>query len=223
MKKEDLAKLIDHTSLRETATEEEIRRTCEEALEYRFKTVCIRSQWLPLAVEMLAGTEVLPITVIGFPTGSETTDEKLTQTEKALELGAAEIDMVLNREWLKHQDYQHCFWEIYQIAQVCKDKALKVILETSELSEIEIIEACTLAKAAGASFVKTSTGFSSHGATVEAVEIMRKTVGPELGVKASGGIRSYEDAMKMVQAGATRLGTSASVAIVVGAIGKEDY
>jgi deoxyribose-phosphate aldolase len=210
----ELAQYIDHTLLRPEATEPEIARLCQEAVEYHFKTVCIESRWLPFAVGLLRSSSVLPITVIGFPGGDAPTERKVAEAHLAVQAGARELDMVLNRGWLAKRDYRAVLHDIESVVQAASGLGVKVILETSELSDEEKTIACALVKSAGAQFVKTSTGFSRGGATVEDVRRMRAVVGPEMGVKASGGIRSYADAILMLEAGATRLGTSASVAIV---------
>lgn len=212
----ELSEYIDHTLLRPEATEDQIRKLCEEAAEFRFKTVCIESKWLTAAQKFLSGTKVLPITVIGFPGGAVPTAQKVEEAKRAGDLGARELDMVLNRGWLAARDHAAVFADVRAVVEAAGKLPVKVILETSELTGAEKIAASALCKAAGAAFVKTSTGFSKSGATVEDVALMRATVGSDLGVKASGGIRSTADALKMIAAGATRLGTSASVAIVTG-------
>lgn len=213
----NLAHYIDHTLLRPDATEAEIRKVCQEAVEYRFKTVCIGPQWVKLAAECLAGTSVLPITVIGFPGGAVPTSEKVREASRAIEEGAQELDMVLNRGLLQAYKYSEAQVDILAVVQAAEGKPVKVILETSELTDQQKIVACALVVAAGAQFVKTSTGFSKSGATESDIRLMRSVVGPNFGVKASGGVRTLADAEKMVAAGATRLGTSASIAIVTGA------
>ena len=223
MGSENLAGIIDHTLLRPDASEEEIRRLCEEAAEYRFKTVCLEAKWLPLAVAALRGTGVLPITVISFPHGTLATALKVDEAKAAAKAGAREIDMVLNRGLLREKEYRLVEDDIAEVVRSVPGVPVKVILETSELTDEEKAIACALAKAAGAAFVKTSTGFSKGGATADDVALMRRVVGDAMGVKASGGIRSHADALRMVRAGATRLGTSASVAIATGAEGKGSY
>lgn len=212
----ELAAYIDHTLLKPDATEDAIRRCCEEALEYKFCTVCVEAKWLPLARKILDGSSVKPIAVIDFPLGQAPTQEKVRQAEAAVALGAREIDMVLNRQLLAARDHAACLEDIRQVVQrVGNAIPVKVILETSELSREEIAAACVLAKLAGASFVKTSTGFSKAGAKVEDVALMRDFVGASLGVKASGGVRDRATCLQMIAAGATRIGASASVAIVL--------
>lgn len=218
-----LALLIDHTLLRKDATAPEFEKLCQEAIQYGFKTVCVEAQWLPLVTQKLKGSSVLPIAVICFPEGTAPTSEKIKKTQEAVKAGAQEIDMVLNRELLKARKYTEALQDIKGVVEAAGKAPVKVILETSELTSEEKVIACVLAKIAGAAFVKTSTGFSKSGATVDDVRLMRQVVGPEMGVKASGGVRSYDDAVKMVGAGASRLGTSASVAIVGGAQGSSGY
>lgn len=212
-----LAQYIDHTLLRPDATESEITKLCDEALTYHFKTVCVEAKWLPVATLRLKGSKVLPITVISFPHGSDSTEKKHQDTLWAVKNGAKEIDVVLNRQLLREKKYAEVWQDLHQVVLAAGNLPVKVILETSELNEDEKKIACSLVKAAGAHFVKTSTGFSKSGATESDIRLMRQTVGEGFGVKASGGIRSYEDAIKMISAGATRLGTSASIAIVQGA------
>lgn len=211
-----LNKLIDHTLLKPEATKAQIEKLCSEAGEYDFKSVCVNPYYVKYAKELLKGSNVLVCTVIGFPLGQNTTAIKVAETKDAIKNGADEIDMVINIGALKSKDEDYVLNEIKEIRNACKGNTLKVIIETCLLTDEEKITACKLSKEAGADFVKTSTGFSTHGATVEDVKIMRKTVGEDMGVKASGGIRDRETALKMVEAGATRLGVSAGVAIVKG-------
>ena len=211
-----LNKLIDHTLLKPEATKAQIEKLCSEAGEYDFKSVCVNPYYVKCAKELLQGSDVLVCTVIGFPLGQNTTDIKVAETKDAIKNGADEIDMVINIGALKSKDEDYVLNEIKEIRNACKGKTLKVIIETCLLTDEEKITACKLSKEAGADFVKTSTGFSTHGATVEDVKLMRKTVGEDMGVKASGGIRDRETALNMVEAGATRLGVSAGVAIVKG-------
>ncbi|MFM8268629.1 MAG: deoxyribose-phosphate aldolase [Pseudomonadota bacterium] len=212
-----MAQYIDHTLLRPEATEEEILKVCDEAVSHHFKTVCVEAKWIPTVATRLKGSRVLPITVISFPHGSDLTEKKRQDTRLAVEAGAKEIDMVLNRSLLAKKDFAAVWNDIHQVVLAAQSVPVKVILETSELTDVEKRIACALVKSAGAHFVKTSTGFSKSGATENDIRLMRETVGDGFGVKASGGIRSYDDAVKMIKAGATRLGTSASVAIVQGA------
>lgn len=211
-----LNKLIDHTLLKPEATKEQIEKLCLEAKEYEFKSVCVNPYYVKYAKELLKDSDVLVCTVIGFPLGQNTTAIKVAETIDAIQNGADEIDMVINIGALKSKDDAYVQHEISEIKNACKGKTLKVIIETCLLTDEEKITACKLSKLAGADFVKTSTGFSTHGATVEDVKLMRETVGKSMGVKASGGIRDRETALKMVEAGATRLGVSAGVEIVKG-------
>lgn len=211
-----LNKLIDHTLLKPEATKTQIEKLCSEAKEYDFKSVCVNPHYVKYAKELLKESDVLVCTVIGFPLGQNTTAIKVAETKDAIQNGADEIDMVINIGALKSKDEDYVLNEIKEIRNACKDKTLKVIFETCLLTDEEKITACKLSKEAGADFVKTSTGFSTHGATVEDVKLMRETVGEDMGVKASGGIRDRETALKMVEAGATRLGVSAGVEIVKG-------
>lgn len=214
---ESLAQYIDHTVLRPDATSEDISRACAEALQFGFYSVCIEAKWLGVAVPLLKGSRVLPITVIDFPLGNHDAAHKQSEAQLALSAGARELDMVLNREYLHRRDYRSLHEEIAGVVRVAANVPVKVILETSELEALEIIAASAIAKCAGARFVKTSTGFSKSGAREEDVRLMRQAVGPEMGVKASGGIRSYDDALRMIRAGASRIGASASVAMIRGA------
>lgn len=213
---QDLAKYIDHTLLKPDATSDQIRTLCEEARAHSFATVCVNSGQIRLAAELLRGSTVKPIAVVGFPLGAATAKAKAFETLEAIRNGAQEIDMVLNIGATKERDYKTVLDDIIAVVSAAGDVPVKVILETSQLNEEEKVIACALSKAAGAAFVKTSTGFSGGGATVEDIKLMRRVVGPTMGVKASGGVRSYEDAIKMLEAGANRLGTSSSVAIVSG-------
>jgi deoxyribose-phosphate aldolase len=209
-----LAQMIDHTLLKPTATKNDIEKLCMEAMEYQFKTVCINSCYIEYAASLLKGSTVLPITVVGFPLGAVLTDVKVYEAKLAISLGAREIDMVINMGALKsgHQDL--VLNDIQSVVAASAPYPVKVILEMSELTNDEKVLAITLSKKAGAAFVKTSTGFSSGGATVDDIKLMREIVGPHMGVKASGGIRTREDAVKMIEAGANRIGASASVKIV---------
>lgn len=211
-----LNKLIDHTLLKPEATKAQIEKLCGEAKEYDFKSVCVNPYYVKYAKELLKESDVLVCTVIGFPLGQNTTAIKVAETKDAINNGADEIDMVINVGALKSKDVDYVLNEIKEIRNACKGKTLKVIIETCLLTDEEKIAACKLSNEAGADFVKTSTGFSTHGATVEDVKLMRETVGEDMGVKASGGIRDRETALKMIEAGATRLGVSAGVEIVKG-------
>jgi deoxyribose-phosphate aldolase len=211
-----VARLIDHTLLRPDASRDEIVRVCGEARKYGFASVCINPYWVGLAARELSGSAVKVCTVVGFPLGATTTESKVCETEAALRVGAQEIDMVINAGALKSGDHEAVKQDIQSVAGVAHrgGAILKVILETVLLDDNQKAVASTLAKLAGADFVKTSTGFGGGGATAHDVALMRKVVGPELGVKASGGIRTLEDLKAMTAAGATRIGASASVRIV---------
>jgi deoxyribose-phosphate aldolase len=212
----ELAARIDHTLLKAEATETGVRALCGEAAAYGFKSVCVNSCWVPLAVSELAGTAVMVCAAIGFPLGAMAAAAKEAEAVIALSDGARELDMVMNIGQLKGGNYAAVGRDIAMVGEHCRKAGagLKVILETALLTQEEKVVACRLAVGAGAQFVKTSTGFGPGGAAVEDVELMRRTVGAEVGVKASGGIRSYEDAMRMIAAGANRIGASASVRIV---------
>ena len=209
-----IASYIDHTLLKEDAKEEDIKKLCDEAIKYGFKGICIFSKHLLYALSILKNKNVLLVTVIDFPKGKLTPSEKAMETKKAIEMGADEIDMVIDTDALKKKDYQQVFDGIRAVVKEAKDKCVKVIIETCLLEADEKIIACALAKAAGAKYVKTSTGFSSGGATYEDVCLMKKIVGEDMKVKASGGIKTYDIAYNMIQKGASRLGTSSSVKIV---------
>lgn len=213
-KTSNLASYIDHTLLKPEATEVEVRQLCQEAIQYQFATVCVNSSYIALASHLLKGAVTKPIAVVGFPLGATTSATKSFEAQEAIRQGAQEIDMVLNLAALKNKNYALVFEDIQRVVDISNPFPVKVILETSRLDEVEKIIACALSKAAGAAFVKTSTGFGGGGATVADVTLMRKTVGPEMGVKASGGIRNREDAEKMIAAGANRIGASSSVKIV---------
>ncbi len=208
------ASYIDHTLLKQDATVAQIKQLCLEAKQFQFASVCVQPHYVKLAANELKGRHVKVCTVIGFPLGSNTTDIKVAETTLAIEQGAQEIDMVINISWLKDNHDQKIVEEIKRIKQACGSNVLKVILETCLLTVEEKIRACNLAKQAGADFVKTSTGFSTGGATVEDIVLMRTTVGPNLGVKASGGIKSFTDLQAMIRAGATRIGTSSGVKLL---------
>ncbi|MDD6771657.1 MAG: deoxyribose-phosphate aldolase [Inconstantimicrobium porci] len=215
MNKQQLAGMIDHTILKANASEAEVRKVCEEALEYGFASVCINPANISLASELLKGSKVKVCTVIGFPLGANTSAVKAFETDDAIKNGAQEVDMVINIGKLKDKDYEYVKNDIKAVVDAAKGRALsKVIIETCLLTDEEKVKACELAKEAGADYVKTSTGFSTGGATPEDIKLMRETVGPEMGVKASGGVRTYEDAMAVLENGATRIGASASIAIV---------
>ena len=212
--------MIDHTILKADAKEEDVLRIVEEAKKYGFFSVCINPCWVALAKEHLAGTSVDICTVIGFPLGANTSEVKAYEAADAINNGATEIDMVINVGALKSKQYKKVLKDIQAVVDAAKGKALvKVIIETALLTDEEKSKVCELAKEAGADFVKTSTGFSTGGATVADVKLMRETVGPNMGVKASGGIHNEAEARAMIEAGATRIGTSAGVAIMEGATG----
>ena len=205
----DLAKMIDHTNLKASTVKEEILKLTKEAKEYQFASVCVNPTWVELAAQELKGTDVKVCTVIGFPLGANTKEVKVFETKDAIEKGAQEIDMVINIAKLKDGDDDYVESEIAGVVEASKGKAIvKVIIETCLLTDDEKKQVCSLAVKAGADFVKTSTGFSTGGATIEDVALMKQTVGAHVGVKASGGIRSKEDAQAMVHAGATRIGAS---------------
>lgn len=212
----DLGKMIDHTLLKNDATRDEVVKLCEEARKYRFASVCVNTMWVPLCKSMLAGSDVMVCAVVGFPLGAMAPTAKAYEARDAVRQGAREIDMVINIGALKSRDYETVFEDICRVVKASAPAGVKVILETGALTHEEKIIASSLSKLAGAAFVKTSTGFGKGGATVEDIQLMRSIVGGELGVKASGGVRTAEDAIKMAQAGATRIGASASVAIVTG-------
>lgn len=221
---EHIAKMIDHTLLKPEATKEQIIRLCHEAKRHGFASVCINPTWVKTAAHELSGTDVLVCTVIGFPLGATTSETKAFETNNAIENGAREVDMVINIGALKSGDVELVERDIRAVVEAAAGKALvKVIIETSLLSDEEKVRACQLAVKAGAGYVKTSTGFSGGGATVEDVALMRRTVGDKAGVKASGGIRDRETAEAMIEAGATRIGTSSGVAIISGQTGGADY
>ena len=208
-------KLIDHTLLKQDASPEQIMQLCDEAKKFHFMSVCVNPAYVPLAAEYLKESDVKVCTVIGFPLGMNLTKTKVDEAILAVKEGANEVDMVINVGMLKagHDDYVR--EEIREIKQaVGRGVVLKVIIESCLLNNEEIVRACLAAKQAGADFVKTSTGFSTGGATVEAVKLMRETVGPDMGVKASGGIRTHEDLLAMVDAGANRIGTSNGTKII---------
>jgi deoxyribose-phosphate aldolase len=218
-----LAPLIDHTLLKPDATPEQVKRLCAEAREHHFASVCVNGGYVPVAHAALADTKVKVCTVVGFPLGAMSIRAKARETEIAVSEGAQEIDMVLAVGRLKGQDFAHVYDDIRAVVMAASGRRVKVIIETALLDRKEKIQACLLAAAAHAHFVKTSTGFSGGGATVEDVELMKEVVHDALEVKASGGVRDAETAWKMVKAGATRLGTSSGIAIVQGTTGGATY
>ena len=210
----EIAKIIDHTLLRQDATEKEIKKLCNEALEYSFASVCVNPTNVELSAKILKGSIVKVCTVIGFPLGANTTKVKVFETKDAIENGATEIDMVINIGKLKEKDYDYVKKDIEAVVNEAKGKALtKVIIETCLLTDEEKVIACKIAKEAKADFVKTSTGFSTAGAKCSDLKLMRETVGETIGVKASGGIRTLKDAQDAIKCGASRIGASASIAI----------
>lgn len=214
----NIAKMIDHTILKTDTTDQQIRQLCMEAKEHGFASVCINPGFIPLAAQLLRGSTVKVCTVIGFPLGANTLQTKLFEAENALNMGAVELDYVLTVSAVLNGRMDQVEREMKLFAGLrandCSLEVIKVIMETCYLSDEQIIRVCELAKKTGLDFVKTSTGFGPAGATVEHVRLMRRTVGPVLGVKASGGIRTYEEAAAMIEAGATRIGTSAGVEII---------
>jgi deoxyribose-phosphate aldolase len=220
----NIAKMIDHTLLKPEATKSQIQSLCEEAREYSFASVCVNPTWVKYAADLLQGSDVKVCTVIGFPLGATTPETKAFETKNAIENGAEEVDIVINIGALKSGDLELVEQDILAVTNAAKGKAItKVIIETCLLTDEEKIRACELAVKAGTDYVKTSTGFSTGGATVEDIALMRKTVGPNIGVKASGGVRSPEDAQQMIEAGATRIGASSGVKIVQGLTSDSDY
>ncbi|MBP2623116.1 deoxyribose-phosphate aldolase [Streptococcus oricebi] len=218
-----LNKYIDHTFLKPDATSEQIVQLIEEAKEYNFASVCVNPTWVAFAAQALAESGVKVCTVVGFPLGANRPEIKALETKDAIEQGADEIDMVINIGALKSQDLDLLERDIRAVVEASGDKLVKVIIEACLLSDQEKVLACQVAQKAGADFVKTSTGFSTGGATVADVALMRQTVGPDMGVKAAGGARSYEDALAFIEAGATRIGSSAGPAIMKGEKVSGDY
>ncbi|MFW6390152.1 MAG: deoxyribose-phosphate aldolase [Halanaerobiales bacterium] len=222
IKPRDMAKMIDHTNLNPTARVEDIKYLCEEAKEHEFASVCVNPIFVPLSAKLLKETSVKVATVVGFPLGANTSETKAFETRNAIKNGAQEIDMVMNMGAFKSKAFDLVQADIKAVvdatktAGVTSDIIVKVILETCYLDEEEIVKACKITKTAGADFVKTSTGFGDEGARVEDVSLMRKTVGRDIGVKASGGIKNFDDALDMLDAGANRIGASSGVVIVTG-------
>ena len=217
-----LNKYIDHTLLKPDASQEQIETLIEEAKKYDFASVCVNPTWVSFAAQALKATDVKVCTVIGFPLGANTPELKAFETSDAIQNGANEIDMVINIGALKSRNFDLVERDIRAVVEAAKGTLVKVIIETCLLTDDEKVRACQLAQKAGADFVKTSTGFSTGGATVADVALMRKTVGPDMGVKASGGARSYEDALAFIKAGATRIGASSGVAIMEGDVANGD-
>lgn len=222
-KDRSLASYIDHTQLKPTASQAMIKELCQEALRYKFASVCVNPVHVPLAARLLAGSEVKVCTVIGFPLGANSTLTKVLEARDAVASGADEIDMVINIASLLEADYAKVYSDIKAVRDAVPLQLLKVILETGYLSKEQIVRGCILSKMAGADFVKTSTGFGPGGATIEDITLMRSVVGEDYGVKASGGVRDYGTAMAMIKAGATRIGASAGIVIIEGLRGETDY
>ncbi|MDX5475341.1 MAG: deoxyribose-phosphate aldolase [Bacillaceae bacterium] len=221
---EAVANIIDHTILKADTRKEQIEKVCQEAKEYNFASVCVNPTWVKLSAELLKDSGVKVCTVIGFPLGANTPEVKAFETTNAIDNGATEVDMVINIGALKDGDDELVELDIRAVVDAAKGRALtKVIIETCLLNEEEIIRACKLSVSAGADYVKTSTGFSTGGATVKDVALMRQTVGPEIGVKASGGVRDAKGAQEIIAAGASRIGASAGIAIVTGETSDSDY
>lgn len=221
---EKIARMIDHTVLKADTTEKQIIKLCEEAKEYHFASVCVNPTWVKKSAELLAGTDVKVCTVIGFPLGANTPEVKAFEVTQAIKDGATEVDMVINIGALKDGNNELVERDVKAVVDAAKGQALtKVIIETCLLTDEEKVRACELAVKAGADYVKTSTGFSTGGATKEDIALMRKTVGPDIGVKASGGVRNAADAEAMIAAGATRIGASAGIEIVKGLTADSDY
>lgn len=210
----ELNKYIDHTLLKPEATNEQITKLCQEARQYDFASVCVNTCYVPLAKELLAGSDVKVCCVVGFPLGAMDTVSKAFEAKTAVENGAQEVDMVINIGALKDKDYDYVTKDIATVVEASKPAIVKVIIEACLLTDEEKVEACKCSMNAKAEFVKTSTGFSTHGATPEDVALMKKTVGNVCKVKAAGGVRSYDDAMKMIEAGADRLGCSAGIKVM---------
>ncbi|MGC6342665.1 deoxyribose-phosphate aldolase [Bisgaard Taxon 45] len=215
MEAKKIAQFIDHTALTAEKTEQDIIQLCDEAITHQFWSVCINSAYIPLAKQQLAGTPVKICTVVGFPLGANLSAVKAFETTEAIKAGADEIDMVINVGWIKSNKWDAVEKDIATVLTACAGKPLKVILETCLLTKEEIVKACEICKALNVAFVKTSTGFNRGGATTEDVALMKQTVG-DIGVKASGGVRDTETAIAMINAGATRIGASAGIAIIHG-------
>lgn len=210
----ELNKYIDHTLLKPEATKEQITKLCQEARQYDFASVCVNTCYVPLAKQLLAGSDAKVCCVVGFPLGAMDTVSKAFEAKTAVENGAQEVDMVINIGALKDKDYDYVSKDIAAVVEASKPAIVKVIIEACLLTDEEKVEACKCSMNAKAEFVKTSTGFSTHGATPEDVALMKKTVGNICKVKAAGGVRSYDDAMKMIEAGADRLGCSAGIKVM---------
>ncbi|WXR62383.1 deoxyribose-phosphate aldolase [Peptostreptococcaceae bacterium AGR-M142] len=212
----NIVSMIDHTILKPDTTKDQVKKICDEAKEYGCMSVCVNTYYTKFVSEQLEGSDVKVCSVVGFPLGAMDTESKAFETKQAVKLGADEIDMVINVGALKDKDYDYVLNDIKAVVEASGSKLVKVILENCLLTKEEIVKACELSKEAKADFVKTSTGFSTGGATVEDLRLMRETVGPEMGVKASGGVRTLEDAKAVIEAGANRIGASATVSIAKG-------
>ncbi|HDR04346.1 MAG TPA: deoxyribose-phosphate aldolase [Candidatus Marinimicrobia bacterium] len=219
----EISRMIDHTLLRPDTKYADLDRLCDEAKSYEFYSVCVNSSNVAYCAKALYGSRIAVASVIGFPLGAQSTEIKAHEAAKAIAEGAGELDMVINIGWLKSEMWQAVYKDILAVVRAAHGLPVKVILETGLLTDEEKIKACLLAKDARAAYVKTSTGFGQGGATVEDIKLMRRTVGSGMGVKASGGIRSLEDLMKMKEAGANRIGTSNGVAIVTDALASREY
>lgn len=213
LEKIEINRYIDHTNLKPMATSEEIRKLCEEALEFNFKGVCVNPSFVPLVSKMLKGSDILTVAVVGFPLGSTSTQAKVFETKWVVDQGAQEVDMVIHIGKLKEKDYDYVYNDIKAVVEIA-GLPVKVIIENCYLTDEEKVAASLLSKLAGAAFVKTSTGFGTSGAKFEDIQLMRWAVDGEIEIKASGGVKTYEDALKMITAGATRIGTSSGVSIV---------
>ncbi|HPP87237.1 MAG TPA: deoxyribose-phosphate aldolase [bacterium] len=219
----EVANLIDHTLLKPEVTRDQIIKLCEEAKKYNFASVCVNPGWVKTCSELLKGTEVKVCTVIGFPLGATTTATKAAETREAIANGADEIDMVINIGALKAGENELVYQDIKGVVDAAQGRVVKVIIETALLTDEEKIRACKLSKQAGAHYVKTSTGFASGGATLADIALMRAVVGPDIGVKASGGVRDFNQVKNLLEVGATRVGASASIAIISGGKGTGAY
>lgn len=219
----EIASIIDHTILKPDTTEEQVKKVCEEAKEYNFASVCVNPNYVKYVSEQLNGSDVKVTSVVGFPLGNTLPEVKAYETKKVIENGADEIDMVINIAALKNKNYDLVKEDIQAVVNASNNKMVKVIIEACLLTDEEKIKACEIAMKAKADFVKTSTGFSTGGATIHDVKLMKKVVGDNLGVKASGGVRDIEMASMMVESGANRIGASSSVSIVKGEKGSSDY
>lgn len=222
--KEELARFIDHTLLKPESSMEQFDTLCDEAVKYNFYSVCVNSNWIPYVTKKLRGTGTKICAVVGFPLGAMDSRSKAFESRNAIDAGANELDMVLNIGALKSKDYKLVEEDIRAVKRVCRNSTvLKVIIETSLLTDDEKIIACEICKKAEADFVKTSTGFNGGGATVSDITLMRRVVGPDMGVKASGGIRDFNQAVSLINAGANRLGCGSSIAVLTGAIVEGNY